>query len=346
MEIDTIHRHLSEIGRNGLAILTFGDLRPVFMNETFKTWFGVTGDFNSPDWTMLPELEEQFAGLEPGVSRETEMSVKVRRRTLSLSVHITSLGPDANSLVLVEVQNNTKIKEMESMIDSYSKMVERNERSLKREREKAERLLLNVMPRAVFEELRDYGVSAPTRYEEASVLMLDFVAFTEMSIADDPTSIVAELNDIFTNFDRITEQVGCERIKTIGDAYMAVSGLPDPNPDHGLAVAQAARLCVRYLKHRNQAHDVQWIARIGLASGPVIGSIVGVQKYVYDVFGPAVNLAARMERRCGPMEIVLCNPLAEKLQGDFALTSRGVEDIKGFGSMELYALGAPEEETA
>lgn len=340
MNLIDVHQKLLEIGHNGLSIITYHDGTPIFSNTAFEKLLGSIGSATDEGWTKIPEVEALLAKLEPGDRADLDLTLKVKRRTLSLSLHFVCLPAEANALVLVEVQNNSRIKELESMIDSYASLVERNERSLKRARDKAEKLLLNVMPRTVVEELKEFGVAAPTRYEQASVLMLDFVAFTEMSISQDPTAMVAELNDIFTNFDRIVEQYDCERIKTIGDAYMAVSGVPDPNPDHAVAIAETARLFVRYLQQRNHAHEVQWLARIGIATGPVIGSIVGVQKYVYDVFGPAVNLASRMERRCEPMEIVLCAPMSEALSATYALRNRGRENIKGFGELDLFSLGA------
>ncbi len=340
MELDDIYQKLSEIGQNGLAVVTVGDHATVFMNKSFEQLLGAYRDESGEnDWRSIPDLRETIDGLSPGERGVVELSVKMRRRMVSLSIHVARLEAAESGLILIESQNHTRIRELEAMIDSHAKMVERNERVLKRERERADKLLLNVMPRAVVEELKEYGVAAPTRYEEASVLMLDFVAFTEMSIAEDPSAMVSELNDLFTNFDQITEQFGCERIKTIGDAYMAVSGLPEPNPDHAAAIAKTAQLFIRYLQHRNRAHKVQWTARIGLASGPLIGSIVGVQKYVYDVFGPAVNLASRMERRCGPMEIVLCSPMSEMLTDQFPIEPRGREEIKGFGMTDLFTLG-------
>jgi adenylate cyclase len=132
--------------------------------------------------------------------------------------------------LIVECQNVSKIRELEYMIESYSKMVEKQNRSLQREKERAEKLLLNIMPKTVYEELKSFGVTTPTRYDAASVLMLDFVGFTEMAISQDPSALIAELNDIFTSFDPTVEKFGCERIKTIGDAYMAVSGIPEPTP--------------------------------------------------------------------------------------------------------------------
>jgi class 3 adenylate cyclase len=181
-------------------------------------------------------------------------------------------------------------------------------------------------------------VTTPQKYESASVLMLDFVGFTDMAISQDPAGVISELNDIFTAFDRIMEQFGCERLKTVGDAYMAVSGIPEATPDHAQNIAKVALLILRYLERRNMAHTNKWHCRIGINSGTVIGSIVGVQKYVYDIFGPGVNLAARLEELSEPMEITLCEDMYELIQHDFRFKERGEQRIKGFGTKTIYTL--------
>lgn len=341
MSIDAIHKKLMQTVNVGLAIVNYSDKKPIFTNDSYQDWFSPTEEVPLGSLDEDEKFSDALAKMQPGDTLSLAAKVKKRRRELVLDVRASCLMSETAKLVLIEVQNNTRIKELESMIKSYANMVERNERDLKREKERVEKLLLNVMPKSVFEELKEFGVSAPQTYDSASVLMLDFVAFTEMNIAADPAATVAELNDIFTNFDRIVEQFGCERIKTIGDAYMAVAGLPEPNPDHARILAKVALLFIRYLERRNEAHATQWRARVGLATGPVIGSIVGVHKYVYDIFGPAVNLAARMERRCEPMEIIICDPMVDLVRDDYKLASKGREDIKGFGNVELFSLGGP-----
>ncbi|MDA0240137.1 MAG: adenylate/guanylate cyclase domain-containing protein [Proteobacteria bacterium] len=224
------------------------------------------------------------------------------------------------------------------MLDSYSQLAEKNAKDLQKEKERVERLLLNVMPKQVYEELKDYGTTTPQRFDNASILMLDFVRFTDMAISQDPSSLVSELNDIFSAFDRIVEMFGCERIRTMGDSYMAVSGIPEASTDHAKNVAKVALRMRRYLEKRNGAHSEQWRARIGINSGPVIGSLVGIQKYVYDLFGPGVNLAARMETLSEPMRITLNENTRESIRDDFVFTEREKVDVKGFGPMQLYFL--------
>lgn len=224
------------------------------------------------------------------------------------------------------------------MLESYSKLSEKNARELQREKERVEKLLLNIMPKSVYEEMKDYGITTPQKFDSATVMMLDFVGFTEMAISRDPTAVISELNDIFSAFDRIVELFGCERIKTIGDAYLAVSGLPEETPDHAQNIAKVALRMKRYLEKRNAAHSETWSFRIGINSGPVIGSIVGLQKFVYDIFGPGVNLAARMESHSEPMCITLCEDTYELIKDDFICSERGEFEIKGFGKKQLYFL--------
>ena len=247
----------------------------------------------------------------------------MKRRSVTLALQITNHSHDDKKVLILECQNISKIKELEYMIESYSTMVEKQNRTLQREKERVEKLLLNIMPKTGYEELKTFGVTTPQKYDPASILMLDFVGFTDMAISHDPSGVISELNDIFTAFDRIMEQFGCERIKTMGDAYMAVSGIPEPTPEHAQNIAKVAVLILRYLERRNSAYKNQWECRIGINSGTVIGSIVGVQKYVYDIFGPGVNLAARLEELSAPMEITVCEDMHALIQHDFRFIERG-----------------------
>jgi class 3 adenylate cyclase len=159
-----------------------------------------------------------------------------------------------------------------------------------------------------------------------------------MTVSRDPNRLIAELNDIFTAFDRIVEQFGCERLKTIGDAYVAVSGLPEANPEHARNIARAALRFRHYLERRNATSEFEWTCRIGIHSGPVIGSVVGVQKYVYDIFGPGMNMAARLEQICEPMEILVSDETHAQIVSEFRMTDLGVQDIRGFGETQVWRL--------
>ena len=222
MDLDQFSQKLLQSVSVGLAMVKVDGLEPLFTNEQFRTWFLPDGGDAVNLEVIGADLGAIAGTLEPGATEVIDAHVKVRRRELSLSLHISRLSSDGLDLLFIEVHNLTRITELEIMIASYAKMVERNERELSWEREQAEKLLLHIMPKSVRAELKEFGVTAPHSYDEASLLMPDFVAFTEMAIAADPAAVVSELNNIFTNFDRISEQFGCERIKTIGDAYMVV----------------------------------------------------------------------------------------------------------------------------
>ena len=131
---------------------------------------------------------------------------------------------------------------------------------------------------------------------------------------------------------------GCERIRTVGDGYMAVSGLPEPSMDHAHNIARVALRMQRYIERRNSAHAEEWLCRIGINSGPVVGSLVGVQKYVYDIFGPGVNMAARMETLSETMRITISESTYQLIKDDFLCSERGEFEVKGFGLNKLYYL--------
>ena len=333
--ISTINEHLLKSIGVGVAILRYSDLTFHYYNTAFAEWFGDPAKSELVADTIASLREEALPALKETGRYSAEIQVKPRRRTLVISTNLTMAEVDGERMVVVECQNITRMRELEQMIDSYSKMVERNTRELEREKERVEKLLLNLMPRSVYEEFKTFGVVTPQLYREVSVLMLDFVGFTDFTEANDPTVTLGELNDIFTAFDRIAEQFGVERIKTIGDAYLAVSGMPEPEPDHAAAVANCAVRFLRYLERRNESHPNKWQARVGLASGAAVGSVVGIQKYVYDVFGPAVNLAARLQVFAHPMKIAAPVGMKFDLIDGFQITEIGSYDIKGIGEIEL-----------
>ena len=331
----------------GIAIVRADDLGFVFHNPAFAEWFGPPAPGQRLDDVLAGfPVEDAKAAAASGERFSAEISIKPKRRTLVIAVTVAAGETEGAPLLVVECQNITRIRELETMIDSYAAMVERNTRELEREKERAERLLLNLMPRSVYDEFKTFGVVTPQLYEDVSVVMLDFVDFTRFAAETDPTVTLGELNDIFTAFDRIVEQYGCERIKTIGDAYLAVCGMPDRAPDHAQVVANCAVRFLRYLERRNQSHPHKWRARIGIASGAAVGSVVGIQKYVYDVFGPAVNLASRLQMLAEPMTIVAPESMTEHLIDEFRLSDFGEHAIKGLGDMRLISVAAGPKQTA
>ena len=323
----------------GVAVVELESWAVLFENAKFFDALPPGEDADAPVTIRIPDLKADRAleRLGKGRAYSFEIESKIGARTTPLSIVIRPM-PEHRDTALIECHDISKQKQAEYMLESYSKMSEKHTRELQREKERGEKLLLNIMPRSVYEEMKDFGTTTPHRFDSASVLMLDFVGFTDMAISHDPSGLITELNDMFTAFDRIVELFGCERIKTIGDAYMAVSGVPDTNPDHAHNVARVALRIRRYLERRNAAHTEPWLCRIGINTGPLIGSVVGIQKYVYDIFGPGVNLAARMESHSEPMQITLCEETYDLIKDEFSCTPRGEAEIKGFGTKMLYSL--------
>ncbi len=224
--------------------------------------------------------------------------------------------------VLARVSTHLKLREALKVIE--------------REREKSECLLLNVLPEAVARELKETGHSEPQNFKDVSVLFSDIVDFTGYSTNFEPRKLIEELNDLFTNFDRIMEENGCERIKTIGDAYLAVCGIPKYIDDHAIRLTKAAKDTLDYLKERNSKSEIKWEVRIGIHSGEVVGGIVGTKKYIYDIFGDSVNIASRMESNSKPMSINISEETFQKVKNEFKCLEREPLDVKGKGVLKMY----------
>ena len=172
-------------------------------------------------------------------------------------------------------------------------------------KEKTEELLHNLLPDSVIEQLKKDGKSPPKKYDNMTVLLSDIVNFTKISTSVSPYFLINELNDIFTQFDKITESHNCIRIKTIGDAYMAVCGLPEKNASHAENLILCARDFIEWLNERNKSAQIKWNIRVGLASGSSIAGIIGKRKYLYDILGDTVDYAVKLQNTCTPMHIRL-----------------------------------------
>lgn len=223
-----------------------------------------------------------------------------------------------------------------TMIIIFKLIIDYIEKTLEEMNIKNEELLENILPKKVVEELRDNGCTNPEHYNNVSILFTDIVGFTDISKKMQPHILIKELNEIFTNFDLIIEKYNCVRIKTIGDAYMAVCGLPNPDEKSAKNMVSAALECRKYLEERNKTADYKWTIRLGIHTGEVVAGIVGVKKYIYDVFGDAVNVASRMETSSEEMRINVSEAVFEQVKDDFKFTSRGEKEIKGKGLMKLY----------
>ena len=207
-----------------------------------------------------------------------------------------------------------------------------------RARTRSDSLLLNILPATIAARLkRERGVIAE-RYSDVTILFADIVDFTPMSAEADPTAMVGLLNDIFSDFDDLVDRHGLEKIKTIGDAYMVAGGLPNPRPDHLEAVAAFAVEMIEIVKrHRSLSGDTICV-RIGINTGPVVAGVIGHRKFIYDLWGDAVNVASRMESQGIENCIQVTQAVRDRLDGLYEFEERGPVFVKGKGDMTTFLM--------
>ena len=210
------------------------------------------------------------------------------------------------------------------------------------EHEHSERLLLNILPAELAKELSATGVARPARYDSATILFTDFSGFTQVASAMPADRMVAELNEIFGAFDDICDELGVEKIKTIGDAYMAAAGLPKPCADHAQRCVRAGLRMLDFLERRNRTSAFKWSLRVGVHSGPVVTGVVGKRKYAFDVWGDTVNIASRMESAGEPGRVNVSAYAYDLIRTEFDCEYRGKVDAKGKGQIDMYFVkGSP-----
>jgi class 3 adenylate cyclase len=207
------------------------------------------------------------------------------------------------------------------------------------ERDNVDRLLRNILPGAVADELKSQGRVQPVRYDQASILFCDFVEFTRWASRIEPEALISDLDRVFLAFDDICARNHLEKIKTIGDAYMCAGGLPIRRRTHAVDTCLAA-LEMRALIERENTipGGVPWRVRLGVHSGPVMAGVIGKSRFAYDVWGDAVNVASRLEATSEPGRINVSSDTACMVEPFFTLTPRGPADIRNRGEMEMFFL--------
>lgn len=209
---------------------------------------------------------------------------------------------------------------------------------LELEKEKSERLLLNILPEAIADRLKLGERTIAERHADVTVLFADIVNFTALTSSTEPEALVALLNDLFSRFDRLAEAHGVEKIKTIGDCYLAVGGLPVADPNHAENVANLALAFLAAVVQLNQERGTRLEVRIGVNSGPVIAGVIGRKKFTYDLWGEAVNLANRIQSSGLPSQVNVSASTHDHLQGRFQFMERGSVECKGVGKVRTYIL--------
>ena len=253
-----------------------------------------------------------------------------RTRLMEIEIHARQL----------EAENQRKALELEKakeLAKAYHE-IKIQSQEIQRKSEENERLLLNILPGPIADRLKRGEETIADAFPDVTVLFSDIVSFTNLSSHTPAPQLVALLNDLFREWDHLALSLGVEKIKTIGDAYMAVSGLPEPRPDHAEVCVRMALGMLDVLKRYNLKNNRSLQVRVGLNTGPVVAGVIGTHKFIYDLWGDSVNTASRMESHGIPDRIHMSKATYLKLNNRFACESRGEIEIKGKGKMETFLL--------
>jgi class 3 adenylate cyclase len=239
-------------------------------------------------------------------------------------------------------QLETTLREVELLRDANTGLIERIMAELEVERARSRDLLLNILPQSIIDRLNGGERLIADRFDDIAVVFSDFVGFTEISARLPVATVVSSLNEMFSGFDSACAALGVEKIKTIGDAYLAAAGLPhsDPESDSGLTAGHihaAADLALTMLSVVDAAGP-PWRIRVGIHNGPVVAGVIGTNKFVYDLWGDAVNVASRLEASSEPGRVQVSASIAAATSGAFVVEPRGQVDLKGKGSTETFFL--------
>ncbi len=209
--------------------------------------------------------------------------------------------------------------------------------------QKSETLLLNILPKEIAAILKDESRTIADHYEEASILFADMVGFTPLSAQLPPVEMVELLNEVFSFFDSLLDKYGVEKIRTIGDSYMVASGVPRGRPDHAQALAWMALEMRDYISTHEFRNNQRVSFRIGINSGSMIAGVIGRRKFVYDVWGDAVNVASRMESHGMGGAVQITQTTYELIKDEFVCEPRGTVNVKGKGEMEVWWVVSPKQ---
>lgn len=220
----------------------------------------------------------------------------------------------------------------------FQSQKERTLLELSLEQARSEKLLLNILPKSIANRLKDNDMRIADSHEEVTILFADIVGFTKMTASMPPAELVDLLSRLFSRFDGLADQLGLEKIKTIGDGYMVVGGAPVSRDDHATVIAQLALGMQRELVAFNEQTGNSLQMRIGISSGPVVAGVIGTSKFAYDIWGDSVNMASRMEKTSLPGTIQVSEVTYQLLKNHYTLEPRGLIEIKGKGQVNTYLL--------
>ncbi|NJL69078.1 MAG: response regulator [Oscillatoriales cyanobacterium RU_3_3] len=284
------------------------------------------------------------------LSALVEVADKVKGFSVGGVDYITK--PFEPTEVVARVENQLRMRELELQLREKNTMLRREIayreqaevetrlllETTKFQKEQIEELLLNILPKPIADRLQDRQSIIADSFADVSVLFADLVGFTSFASNKTASETVKLLNQIFSQFDQLSIQHGLEKIKTIGDAYMVVGGLPEPSANHAEAIALMALDMQTAVARFNVKNNQNFSLRIGINIGSVVAGVIGLTKFSYDLWGDTVNVANRMESNGIPGEIQVTEAVYERLKDKFSFKKRGIIEVKGKGKMTAYLL--------
>ena len=292
-----------------------------------------------PDVILLDLMMPKLDGLE--VCRRLRQDARTAHLPILM---VTALSERGDRLLGIQAGANdflNKPVDIQDVILRVGNAVHANQLHdrLQREQARSEQLLLNILPKAIAERMKNGETNIADGHTDATVLLADLVGFTSLSANIDPGEIVQLLNEIFSAFDSLVEHHGLEKIKTIGDAYMVAGGISAPQPDHAEAIAKLAIDLRDEVERLNQLYDTSIRIRIGISTGPVIAGVIGRKKFAYDIWGETVNLACCLESTATAGRIQVAAATQERLKDKYHFETAHRVDAKGCGNLSAYWLG-------
>lgn len=270
-------------------------------------------------------LTRSILALTSTVKRFADKDFTARTPVLSKD-EVGQLGQNFNAMAATIQEHNENLEEL----------VKKRTKELSDEKQTSERLLLNVLPAPIADRLKSGEGLIVDRFEAVTVLFADIVGFTSLSSRIPPEQLVTMLNELFSTFDALAETHGLEKIKTIGDAYMVVAGIPQPLADHAVAITHMALDMLESIDAFAERHKSDLTIRIGIHTGPVVAGVIGQKKFIYDLWGDTVNTASRMESHGVPGRVHVSAATQAQLTAVFELEPRDPIEIKGKGKMQTY----------
>lgn len=262
----------------------------------------------------------------------------VLRRVARLGEEVSEIGAQDDLSVRVYVDGKDELGQLGQTVNWMLDQLEVSKARVVEEHERAESLLLNILPASIAQQLKSTSEPIAHSHDEVTVLFADLAGFTPLSAEMSPVDLVSMLNDIFTRYDELAHSLKLEKIKTIGDAYMVAAGLPAFREDHAEAIAEMALGMIKTTEEFSAQFGASIKIRIGINTGNVVAGVIGRKKFIYDLWGDTVNIASRMESSGETGMIQVTEATYEKLKGSYLLEERGLIDVKGRGKLPTYVL--------